>query len=93
MAQINSQTVLALADDASIQSVGDGAVVLLAQSGQLFTCNESTEAFLVKVDGVRSFADIVALLGEEFEVDAETATRDFQALAGELIEEGVLARP
>ncbi|TGQ03322.1 PqqD family protein, partial [Mesorhizobium sp. M00.F.Ca.ET.217.01.1.1] len=35
MVEIASEMVLRLADDASVQHVGDGAVVLLARSGQL----------------------------------------------------------
>jgi len=43
--EIASETVLRLVDDASVQHVGDGAVVLLARSGQLYTCNSTTEAW------------------------------------------------
>jgi hypothetical protein len=89
--QIASGTVLRLADDASVQHVGDGAVVLLARSGQLYTCNGTTEAFLDKVDGERSLDQIVGLLCEEFEVDKGTLGQDMAALATDLISEGILA--
>jgi pyrroloquinoline quinone biosynthesis protein D len=92
MTEFSRTAVLALAPVASLQSVGDGAVVLLADSGQLYTCNQTTEAFLQKVDGVRTFDDILALIREEFEVDEETAATDFAAVAQELIDEGILAR-
>ena len=93
MAQIGSEMVLRLADDASVQHVGDGAVVLLARSGQLYTCNGTTEAFLDKVDGARSLDQIVVLLSDEFEVDKDTLDQDMAALAAELVSEGILADP
>ena len=93
MVEIAFGTVLRLADDASVQHVGDGAVVLLARSGQLYTCNDTTEAFLGKVDGARSLDQIVGLLSEEFEVDRATLDQDMTALAAELVTEGILADP
>nr|WP_306283153.1 PqqD family protein [Mesorhizobium sp. LMG17149] len=91
--EIVSGTVLRLAEDASVQHVGDGAVVLLARSGQLYTCNGTTEAFLDKVDGARNLDQIVDLLCEEFEVDKGTLDQDMAALAADLISEGILAAP
>ncbi len=83
--------VLSFTTHASFQSVGDGAVVLLGDSGQLFTCNETTEAFLKKVDGKRRFEEIVALFKDEFEVDEATASRDLAELGDTLVTEGILA--
>lgn len=93
MVEIASETVLRIADDASVQHVGDGAVVLLARSGQLYTCNGTTEAFLDKVDGTRNLDQIVDLLSDEFEVDKATLGEDMTALAAELVAEGILADP
>ena len=93
MVEIASETVLRMADDASVQHVGDGAVVLLARSGQLYTCNDTTEAFLDKVDGARSLDQIVGLLSNEFEIDKATLDQDMSALAAELVAEGILASP
>ena len=93
MVEIASETVLRMADDASVQHVGDGAVVLLARSGQLYTCNDTTEAFLDKVDGARSLDQIVGLLSNEFEIDKATLDQDMSALAAELVAEGILANP
>jgi hypothetical protein len=91
--EIASEMVPRLANDASVQHVGDGAVVLLARSGQLYTCNGTTEAFLDKVDGARSLDQIVGLLSDEFEIDKDTLDQDMVALATDLIAEGVLADP
>ncbi|TIQ33758.1 MAG: PqqD family protein [Mesorhizobium sp.] len=93
MVEIASETVLRMADDASVQHVGDGAVVLLARSGQLYTCNGTTEAFLDKIDGVRSLDQVVNLLSDEFEVDKATLDQDMAALAAELVAEGILVDP
>jgi pyrroloquinoline quinone biosynthesis protein D len=86
-------TVLRMADDASVQHVGDGAVVLLARSGQLYTCNGTTEAFLEKVDGQRSLDQIIDLLAAEFEVDRPTLVTDMSAMAADLVGEGILLDP
>jgi pyrroloquinoline quinone biosynthesis protein D len=91
MAEIASKTVLRMADDASVQHVGDGAVVLLARSGQLYTCNDTTEAFLDKVDGARSLDQIIDLLSDEFDIDKATLDQDMAELAAELVAEGILA--
>ena len=93
MAEIGSETVLRMADDASVQHVGDGAVVLLARSGQLYTCNDTTEAFLGKVDGTRNLDQIVDLLSDEFDVNKATLDQDMAELAAELVAEGILADP
>ena len=90
MAEFSDDAILGLAADASVQDMGDGAVILLARNGQLYTCNETTEAFLGKVDGSRTFASIVALLCEEFDVDPATAAADFRLLAAQLVDEGIL---
>ena len=93
MVKIGSETVLRMADDASVQHVGDGAVVLLARSGQLYTCNDTTEAFLGKVDGTRNLDQIVDLLSDEFDVDKATLDQDMAELAAELVAEGILSDP
>jgi pyrroloquinoline quinone biosynthesis protein D len=90
MSSVNSDTVFAWNEQASLQSAGDGAVILLADSGQLYTCNETTEAFLKNVDGTRRFAEIVKLFVEEFEIDEATAERDLKELSGNLVTEGII---
>ena len=82
--------VIALSPVASFQSVGDGAVVLLADSGQLYSCNDTSEAFLRHVDGKRSLGEIVDLLAEEYEVERDVLEADFAELADSLKQEGVI---
>jgi len=82
--------VFALSPAASFQSVGDGAVVLLADSGQLYSCNDTSEAFLRHVDGKRSLGEIVDLLTQEYEVERDVLAADLAELAESLKHEGVI---
>jgi hypothetical protein len=82
--------VIALSPVASFQSVGDGAVVLLADSGQLYSCNDTSEAFLRHVDGKRSLGEIIDLLAAEYEAERDVLVADFAELADSLKQEGVI---
>jgi hypothetical protein len=82
--------VFAFSPVASFQSVGDGAVVLLADSGQLYSCNDTSEAFLRHIDGKRSLGEIIDLLAEEYEVERVVLEADFAELAESLKQEGVI---
>jgi len=82
--------VFALSPVASFQSVGDGAVVLLADSGQLYSCNDTSEAFLRHVDGKRSLSEIVDLMAQEYEVERDVLEADLAELAESLKQEGVI---
>ena len=90
MTDFGEQTIFDFSPVASFQPVGDGAVILLADSGQIYSCNETTESFLRKVDGVRNLGAIVALMAAEYEVGGETLTADMAELAQELIDEGII---
>jgi pyrroloquinoline quinone biosynthesis protein D len=87
---VHANTVFALNKQASLQTMGDGAVILLVDSGQLYTCNETTEFFLKNVDGQRNFGEVVKLFIAEFEVDEATAFLDLTALSSKLMFEGIL---
>jgi pyrroloquinoline quinone biosynthesis protein D len=90
MTDINDTTVFSLAPNASFQQLGEGAVILMTDSGQLYTCNETTEAFLRMIDGQRNFGAILDQLVAEFSVDRETLAQDFLPIAGELRSEGIV---
>ena len=87
---IDASTVFAVNEQASLQAMGDGAVILLAGSGQLYTCNDTVEFFLNTVDGHRNFEEIVQLFVAEFEVDETTARNDLARLSAEMVAEGIL---
>ena len=90
MAEIDETTVLSLAPNASFQALGEGAVILMLDSGQLYTCNETTEAFLKMIDGQRAFGAILYLLVGELSVDRDTLSRDLLPMAGELRSAGIV---
>jgi hypothetical protein len=90
MTKIDDATVLSISGNASFQSLGEGAVVLLIDSGQLYTCNETTEAFLKLVDGTRPFETIVDALLREFDIEPVAATSDFLEIAEQLRSEGIV---
>jgi len=91
-ALIENSSVLSLSDGVSYQPLGagEGAVVLIVESGQLFTCNDTTSAFLAAVDGRRNFGEVVDSLLGTFDVSADVLRRDLSALAGELRDEGIV---
>jgi|tagenome__1003787_1003787.scaffolds.fasta_scaffold16789563_1 hypothetical protein len=90
MTQITEASVLALAPNATFQSLGDGAVILMIDSGQLYTCNETTEAFLNNIDGQRNFGAILDLLVSKFATDRETLSQDFRLVVDDLQSNGIL---
>ena len=64
MSRIAPNEIWALHPNTSFQPLGDGegGVLLDTISGQLFTCNDTTAAFLSTVDGQRSFGAILQRL-------------------------------
>ena len=92
LAVIQDSSVVCLSDGVTYQPLGDGegAVVLIVDSGQLFTCNDTTSAFLAAVDGQRSFGDVVSSLLGTFDVAQDELRNDLASLAAELQEEGIV---
>jgi pyrroloquinoline quinone biosynthesis protein D len=90
---LQDATVCAFAEGISHQPLGDGegAVVLVIGSGQLYTCNDTTAAFLEAVDGVRTFGEAVDAVHRLYDVPREELRSDLVALATNLIEDGVLS--
>jgi pyrroloquinoline quinone biosynthesis protein D len=89
---MDSDVPLRLAEDVTYQSLGEGedTVILSLGSGELYTCNETTTAFLAEVDGSRTLAQIIAVLAEQYEAPEEQLRADFSALADELADEGII---
>lgn len=87
---VAASTVFAINEQASLQPMGDGAVILLIGSGQLYTCNETVEFFLKNVNGHRTFEEIVQLFVGEFEVDETTIREDLIKISVEMVAEGIL---
>ncbi|HEX7076228.1 MAG TPA: PqqD family protein [Hyphomicrobiaceae bacterium] len=89
---VQDSSVLALSENVSYQPLGEGegAVVLIIDSGQLFTCNDTTSAFLAAVDGQRSFGDVVRSLLSTFDVSHDELRNDLASLAEALQQEGIV---
>ncbi len=83
---------LKLADDVTYQSLGPGSdtVVFSLNSGYLYTCNETSAAFLQALDGRRTLGEVIETLWEQYEVSREELTRDMTALASKLLQEKLL---
>lgn len=90
MADIDENAVLSLAANASFQKLGEGAVILMIDTGQIYTCNETTEAFLAMLDGQRNIGTIFDKLVTEFAVDRMTLAVDFLQIAFDLRSEGIV---
>jgi hypothetical protein len=91
-ATVSDSSRLAMADGVTSETLGPGqdTVVLSLRSGYLYTCNTTTAAFLKALDGRRTFAQVVDLLHEQFEVPRETLHRDLSALAAKLLAEKLI---
>jgi len=78
--------------DVTYQSLGSDqpTVVLSLRSGYLYTCNETTAAFLDAVRAGRTFGEAVDCIMEQFEVSREELWADLEPLVEELIREGLI---
>jgi hypothetical protein len=92
---ISDDQVFALSELVSFQPLGqgEGAVILLIGSGDIFTCNDTTSAFLRALDGSRTFGGSVELLAETFEVQPPVLRSDLEQLASNLVEQGIIIQP
>jgi pyrroloquinoline quinone biosynthesis protein D len=90
--QITLQTALKLSPDVTFRSLGEGqgAVVVEIKTGQLYSCNDTTTAFLEAIDGTRTLEDIVDQLHAVFEVDRTVLEADLNSIAIELLDNGLI---
>lgn len=91
---VTEQSVFRLADDAAYQSMGEGeeTVLLSLSSGYLYTCNDTTAAFLAAIDGRRPFDQVVDALLESYEVARDKLWADLAAMAEKLLAEGIIVQ-
>ena len=89
---ITSATQLVLGENVALQDLGDeeGGVLLKLDSGEMYTVNETTLAFLQEIDGERSIGDIVERMMSMFDVDQETLSGDVAEIAEELMGESLV---
>ncbi len=90
---VEESTRLKLGEDVTFQGLGDGqeTVILSLSSGYLYTCNDTTAAFLSAVDGRRTVAQIIDQLLEQYDVDRQKLKADLLGIADKLLEEKLLA--
>ncbi len=81
-----------MADGVTSETLGPGqdTVILCLRSGYLYTCNQTTAAFLKALDGRRTFEQVVDLLFEQFDVPREALRGDLAALARRLLAEKLI---
>jgi pyrroloquinoline quinone biosynthesis protein D len=89
---IDWSTAFALAPKIAVRRLGEeqGAVVVRLGDGQLFTCNDTTAAFLEALDGRRSFELVLEQLLAGFDVERDRLAEDLGALAEQLLTEGLI---
>ena len=89
---VSATTRLAVSPQATVKPLGEGegGVLLKLDSGELYTVNDTTLAFLQEMDGASTVADISARLSEVFDVESSVLTADLIGVADELIDESLL---
>lgn len=88
------EDVYRLAEDVSLQPLGEGegGVVLMLKSGEIYTVNDTTLDFLSKLDGVRNLRACAEAIAADYEVDPATAMSDLAEIAADLTSEQIVIR-
>ena len=79
-----------LADKATFRSVGDSGVILMTDTGQIYSCNSTAEACLRLTDGNRNLGATADAVCDEFDVSREQLLSDLEELLTYLQSEGVI---
>lgn len=85
-------TRLKIADDVTFQSLGKGleTVILSLNSGVLYSCNDTTAAFLSAIDEQLSLAQIIDKLFDKLDVSRAKLTLDIHTIANKLLAEKLI---
>ena len=89
---MNRRDIFKFQEKSLFRSLGDDGVVLKVDSGQMFSCNETAEAFLRRVDGNSNVDEIALSVCEEYDVNPETLLSDLGEVIDELVKENVLEK-
>jgi coenzyme PQQ synthesis protein D (PqqD) len=83
---------LKLASKVTLKAMGqnEGGVLLKLDSGEMYTINDTTVAFLETLDGTVSLAESVDRLHVIFDVDRETLETDLKSIASELMDQNLV---
>jgi predicted nucleic acid-binding protein len=89
---IEPQTQISLTEGISVQDFGEdeGAVILIIESGQLFTCNATTAEVLRAAREKLTFDAMIAELLETFDVGESELRDDIGVIVRQLADEGIL---
>ena len=89
---VSTVTKLALAPNVTLQALGEneGGVVLRLDSGELYTVNDTTLAFLRELDGEHAVADVANRLMQVFDVEEATLAADLVDISRDLLAESLV---
>lgn len=89
---LTQASVLNLSPKASVQTLGEseGGVVLRTDTGEMFTVNDTTLEYLIRLDGKRPLSAIATSLTEVFDVGVEALIVDLIEISVPLIEQGLV---
>lgn len=90
--RIKENDSLVVSQNALIEFVGNVAMILINDSGEVLSCNQTMTAFLKQLDGTVSIGDVADRLQQFFEGEHETIVADLLTAAEELCSKGVLER-
>jgi pyrroloquinoline quinone biosynthesis protein D len=88
------EDIYTLAPEVSLQPLGDGegGVVLMLKSGEIYSVNDTTLDFLSKLDGARNLRSCAEGIAADYDVDVATAMSDLAEIAAELASEQIITR-
>ena len=84
------EAVLQRSDRLSWRVLEGDAVILHPEAGTLHRLNGTGTRLWELMDGARDLAAIAQLLTDEYEVDLPTATEEVVAVAGDLVDAGLV---
>lgn len=89
---LKDETRLCISRDAVFQSLGSGqdTVLICLGSGYVYTCNDTTTAFLEALDGKRSLGEVVELMERSFDVSRARLLEDIRVIAERMLSEGLI---
>lgn len=87
---LDPQSKFKLSDKATFRSIGDNGVILKTDTGQIYSCNSTAEAFLRHMDGKRDLGETADAVCGEFDIERDALLSDLEDLLTYLQSEGVL---
>ena len=79
-----------LNSNASFRELGEEGIILMTDSGQLYSTNETGTAFINHLGNGMRFQEIIEQLSKEFDVASDILTQDLTELAEHLFAEDIL---